>query len=165
MTSRGRSVPKFTQVLEVRAESGRSLDLVSAGAELGAPESPRKPRWDPIDPPISGAAARVYSHAGDWEWWNSNRYLMGLMVTLGSYRPSLYVTINHLYCLLFSAWFSRVRVMFRINHGAHLLANESIFINAVPKGALILADQSKANVLGALRAGWLRACAAQEGVR
>lgn len=36
--------------------------------------------------------------------------------------------------------------MFRINHAAHLLRLESIFIKAVPKAALILADQSQTNL-------------------
>lgn len=78
---------------------------------------------------------------------------MGLMVTLGRRRPSLQAAINHLYCLLFSAWFSCVRLMFRINQVAHLLLDESVLINAVPKGALILADQSKSDVLRAFGSG------------
>lgn len=124
-------------MLEVRAESGpcsprsgrsldRSVQKTTSGLRKG----------DPLNPPKSG----------DWEWRNSNRYLLGLMVTLGSERPSSPAAINHLYCLLFSAWFSRGRGMFRINHAAHLPGLESIFINAVPKAALIPADQSQTNL-------------------
>lgn len=90
---------------------------------------------------------------GNWEWWNSNRYLMGLMVTPGSWRPSPRAAINHLYCLLFSPRFGRVGPMLRINHVARLLGIKSFFINAVPKGALILADQSTRELLGGFGSG------------
>lgn len=100
-----------------------ALALISEGAELKPPLNP----VGSIQRNTSSGSLEVGSRANvvirlkraranvvmlgaqRRECWNFNRYLMGLMVTPGSCRPSSRRAIHHLYCLLFSPRFSRVR--------------------------------------------------------